>query len=51
MDLVAIDLLSGLPTARDGSVCILVAVDYMPKWVEAFSLPNEEASTCIAAHV
>ena len=49
MDLVAIDLLSGLPTAQDGSVCILVAVDYMTKWVEAYPLPNEEASTCMTA--
>ena len=35
MDLVAIDILSGLPTAPDGSTCILVATDYMTKWTEA----------------
>ena len=49
MDLVAVDVLSGLPTATDGSKCILVAVDYYTKWVEAYSLPNEEASTCMKA--
>ena len=47
MDLVAIDILSGLPTADDGSTCILVAVDYFTKWVEAYALPNEEAATCM----
>ena len=49
MDLVAIDILSGFPTASDGSTCILVAVDYMTKWAEAYPLPNEEASTCMTA--
>ena len=32
MNLVAIDILSGLPQATDGSTCIIVAVDYMTKW-------------------
>jgi len=49
MDLVAIDLLSGLPTADDNSKYILVVVDYYTRWVEAYSLPNEEASTCFQA--
>jgi len=47
MDLVAVDILSGLPHADDGSVCILVAVDCFTKWVEAYPLPNEEAATCM----
>ena len=49
MDMIAIDILSGLPTASDGSTCILVAVDYFTKWVEAYALPNEEAATCMTA--
>ena len=49
MDLVAVDILSGLPTASDGSTCILVAVDYFTKWAEAYALPNEEAATCMNA--
>ena len=49
MDMVAIDILSGLPTASDGSTCILVAVDYFTKWAEAYALPNEEAATCMTA--
>jgi len=34
MDMVAVDILSGLPTADDGSTCILVVGDYMTKWTE-----------------
>ena len=49
MDLVAVDILSGLPEARNGSKCMLVVVDYMTKWAEAYALPNEEASTCMNA--
>ena len=49
LDMVAIDVLSSLPTASDGSTCILVVVDYMTKWVEAYALPNEEAHTCMSA--
>ena len=47
--MVAVDILSGLPTASDGSTCILVVVDYMTKWAEAYALPNEEAHTCMTA--
>jgi len=49
MDLIAIDIFSGLPQATNGSTCIIVAVDYMTKWDEAYALPNEEASTCMDA--
>ena len=49
MDMVAVDILSGLPTADDGSTCILVVGDYMTKWTEAYALANEEASTCLKA--
>ena len=49
LDMVAVDVLSGLPTASDGSTCILVVVDCMTKWAEAYALPNEEAHTCMSA--
>jgi len=45
MDLVAIDILSELSKANDGSKDLLVAVDYFMKWVETYSLQDEEAST------
>jgi len=49
MDLVAVDVLSGLPHSDDGSTCMIVAVDYMTKWAEAYAFPNDQASTCMNA--
>jgi len=49
LDLVTMDILSGLPTASDGSKYILVLVDAFTKWVEAYPLPDQEASTCMDA--
>jgi len=46
MDLVAIDILSGLPTSHDGSKYHLVATDYFTK---AIPLSDAKASTCIRA--
>ena len=47
--LVTIDIISGLLTATDGSKYILVLVDTFTKWVEAYTLPDQEASTCMDA--
>jgi len=49
MDLVTMDILSGLPTADDGSKYLLVVVDAFTKWVEAYPLPDQEAATYITA--
>ena len=49
LDLVTMDILSGLPTAIDGSKYILVLVDAFTKWVEAYPLPDQEAHTCMRA--
>jgi len=49
MDFITIDILSGLPTADDGSKYILVAVDFYTKWMETYSLPDQEAATCMNA--
>ena len=38
LDLVTMDVLSGLPTATDGSKYVLVVVDAFTKWVEAYAL-------------
>jgi len=47
MDIVAADILSGLPITEDGLRYILVLTDYITKWACAFALPDAEASTCM----
>ena len=47
MDIVAADILSGLPVTEDGLHYILVLTDYFTKWACAFALPDAEASACM----
>jgi len=49
LDIVAVDVLSGLPATPDGKKYILVLTDYFTKWACAFALPDAEASTCMRA--
>jgi len=49
LDIVAVDILSGLPQTTDGNEYILVLTDYFTKWACAFPLPDAEASTCMRA--
>ena len=41
---VGIDVLGPFPKSYTGNVNIIVAVDYLTKWVEAKSLPTGEAT-------
>jgi len=47
LDIVAVDVLSGLPATADGKKHVLVLTDYFTKWACAFALPDAEASTCM----
>jgi len=49
MDIVAIDILSGLPVTKEGHKYLLVATDDFTKWTEAYPLKDAEASTCMEA--
>ena len=45
MERLAIDVLGPLPLSDEGNQFILIAADYFSKWVEAYALPNQEATT------
>jgi len=49
LDIVAVDVLSGLPVTPDGKKYVLVLTDYFTKWACAFALSDTEASTCMRA--
>ena len=45
MQIVALDILGPLPKSTNGNQYILVIADYFTKWMEAYPIPNQEAST------
>jgi len=49
LDIVAVDILSGLPVTKDGYKYVLVLTDYFTKWTEAYPLKDAEAPTCMRA--
>jgi len=45
MQVVAADIVGPFPTSKTGNCYILVVSDYFTRWVEAYGIPNQEAST------
>ena len=45
LERVALDILGPLPETYNGNRYILVISDYFSRWVEAFGMPDQEAST------
>ena len=44
MERIAIDVLGPLPITETGNKYILIVADYLTKWVEAYPMPNQEAT-------
>jgi len=47
LDVVAVDILSGLPSTPENFKYILVITDYFTKWAESYPLKDAEAPTCM----
>eukprot|EP00731_Ephydatia_muelleri_P014191 Em0007g1501a len=45
MQLVSIDILGPVPVTEEGNKYVLAAVDHFTRWVEAFPIRNQEATT------
>ena len=45
MQMVAVDILGPFPESERGNSYILVIGDYFTRWMEAFAIPNQEATT------
>ena len=43
--MVAVDILGALPNSETGNSNLLVAGDYFTRWMEAYPIPNMEATT------
>ena len=45
MQIIAMDILGPLPESEAGNSYILVIGDYLTRWMEAYPIPNQEATT------
>lgn len=45
MQICAVDIMGPLPKSKNGNRYILVLGDYFTRWIEAYAIPNQEATT------
>ena len=45
MLIVSVDIMGPLPITDEGNKYVLVAMDYFPRWAEAYPTKNQEATT------
>jgi len=45
MQIMAMDIMGPFPETKQGSCYVLVISDYFTRWVEAYGIPNQEATT------
>ena len=45
MQVVAVDIVGPFPESESGNTYVLVAGDYFTRWMEAYAIPNQEATT------
>ena len=45
MQVVAVDMMGPLPESENGNSYVLVAGNYFTKWMEAYAIPDQEATT------
>ena len=51
MERIQLDVVGPLPLSKNGNRFILVAVDCFTKWMEAYAIPNQEATLIIKVFV
>ena len=44
-DVVAVDIVGPFPESESGNTYVLVAGDYFTRWMEAYAIPSQEATT------
>ncbi len=51
MERIALDIFGLLPTTKQGNKYILTVTNYFTRWIESYSLPDQDASTIAKALV